>query len=240
MSVAPEIARSLGSARQDSACGHSAHAIVASAGSHVVDASPVPDVSHSVADTSPALTACKRETLAMSFARRVGARPPIEQGSAAKVATLRGESASRASPRKGSLAIDITLASLGRTMWKRQRVESQVRGDGECASEIFSPADVSLALSVVSHPTTATVSPVCTIWKSEYVDTTSGHDAHQTLEMGRGGPTTPQVDSRVATVPPTSDVPREASVTSAEISAPVSYGHWRFRDACRSESAGRY
>ena len=75
----------------------------------------------------------------------------------------------------------------------------------------MSPADVSPALSVVSCLTTTTVSLAYTTRTSEHV----------TLDMERGGPTTPQVQARVATVPPTIDVPQEASVTLAENSSPV-------------------
>ena len=78
------------------------------------------------------------------------------------------------------------------------------------------------ALSAVSYPITVTVSFARTSRKWENVDTTSRHDGQWTLEIERGWPTTPQEQSRVAAVPFTVDVPQEASVMSAKISASVS------------------
>ena len=110
-----------------------------SAGSHVVDVSPAPDVSLAVAVT-------------MSSARGSGAAAPVDQGSSGEVVTPRGESASHA--RTVSPAINFATASPARTMWKPQRVErTQDRGkDAFAPVNLLSPANVSPALA------TATVS----------------------------------------------------------------------------------
>ena len=110
-----------------------------SAGSHVVDVSPAPDVSLAVAVT-------------MSSVRGSGAAAPVDQGSSGEVVTPRGESASHA--RTVSPAINFATASPARIMWKPQRNErSQDRGEDAFAPvNLLSLANVSPALA------TATVS----------------------------------------------------------------------------------